>query len=56
MDRHQFFAEQDGVAIVLKRFARALALDLSRAIECCLKAAELLDQFNRAFVADAGCL
>ena len=53
VDRHQLFAEQDGVAIALQRLAVGLALDLSGAIERRLDAAELLDQFDRPFIANA---
>ncbi len=54
VDGDQFLRKQDGIAILLERFAIALALDLGGAIEDGFHAAEFDDQVDAALVADAG--
>ncbi len=46
VDGHEFFRQQDCIAILLQRLAIRLALDLFRPVQHCLNTAELLDQLD----------
>ena len=58
VDGDEVFAEQDSVAVVLEGFALAFAFDgvglVASGVEGGFYRAELLDEFDGAFVADAG--
>ena len=54
VDGDEFFGEQDRVAVLLEGLSVGFALDLGGAVENGFDAAEFLNQFDAAFVADAG--
>ena len=54
VDGDEFFREQDVVAVVLEGLAIGLLLHFFGAVERGFDGAELLDELDRSFVADAG--